>query len=461
MNPTLLRVLNEDLARLATDVDALIERASVSRPRPTHAAGKPTVVVLGAGFAGLETAQKIRRYAGNRVDVTVLDRKSYLLFVPNMLTEVLADRDPGQTLHMPVEKALVKDGVHFVLAEVQEIDVDRSRVRVLPVERPGSHVQSIAYDYLVIALGNRLAYDRIPGLSSHGFGITDTFHANRLRDFLHHGYRGGPILLGSARFHQGHALGGWIPTSYASCEEPVIEAIFSLGAWLERHRKGNLGPITFFTPGDTFAVDAGPRAAKKLVQMAAQKGCRYLSNIVDVARVTGDGVEFADGRQVEAELALIMPDWVPHPFLTGLPISDDRGFVVSDSTMRNPGYPNVLAVGDAAAATVPKLGYLGHLQSDVVAWQIAQDAGARPPGGKAPVYEPLIDCLGIMGPLQGFFMRTNAWYGGPVEIMKVGPVPHILKALYKSAFFMAKGKIPNWSVSAANLMADHLSFNML
>lgn len=461
MNAALVRALNEDLRRLKADVDALLESTAPGTPSSAHGAGKLRVVVLGASFAGLETAQKIRRYAGSRVDITVVDEKSYLLFVPNLLTEVLADRDPAESLHMPVDKALARDGVQFLLARVQEVDVHRSRVRVLPVERPGARIQTIPYDYLVIALGCRLAYDRIPGFSAHGFALTDTLQANRLRAFLHHRYRGGPIVLGSARFHQGSALHDWIPTVDASCEGPLVEALFSLGTWLTRRTKDHPGPIAFFTPGPTFAVDAGPRIAKKLAQMASQKGYRELSNVGDVARVTRDGVEFADGRQAEAELSLIMPDWEPHPFLRSLPVADDRGFIVSDRTMRNPRHPNVLTVGDAAAATVPKLGYLAHLQSDVVAWQIAEEVGARPPGGTAPSYRPLIDCLGIMGPLQGFFIRTNAWYGGSTEIMKASPVPHALKVLYKTAFFMTRGRIPNWNVTAANFLANHLSFNML
>ena len=74
----------------------------------------------------METAQKIRRYARDHVDITVIDKKSYLLFVPNMLSEVLADRDPGKTLHMPIDRALIRNGVHSLLGDVREIDVDRN-----------------------------------------------------------------------------------------------------------------------------------------------------------------------------------------------------------------------------------------------------------------------------------------------------------------------------------------------
>ena len=460
MNQALLRTLNQDLNGLAREVDGFLQKLTTDRPITLSFSKNPSVLILGGSFAGLETAQKIRRYARDLVDVTVIDRKSYLLFTPNILSEVLADRDPAATLHMPINRALVRDGVHFLLGEVREIDVERNRLRVALEERPGQSDQTITYDYLIIALGSRLAYEAIVGFSAYGQTLTDTFHANRLRYFLHHQYRGGPIVIGSARFHQGTALDHWIPTASAACEGPLVETVFALGNWLTR-RGANGNRITFFTPDTTFAKEIGAKAAAKLVEIAGQKGYRFLPNILDVAAVTADGVRFINGQQAEAELAIVLPDWVPHTFLKGLPISDDRGFVITDQRMRNPRYPHVFAVGDAAAATVPKLGYLAHLQSDVVAWQIAQDVGGIPAHHRAPLYQPLFDCLGIMGPRQGFFIRSNAWYGGQVETMKAGPVPYYLKALYKSMFFLMRGRLPNWSVIAANLVADRLSINML
>lgn len=460
MDSAALRSLNKDLDALAHRVDGLMERAAPGAPALRPAA-RPRVLVLGASFAGLETAQKICRYARGRVDVTVVDRKAYLLFVPNLLTEILADRNPGETLHLPVDGALRRDGARFVLGDVREIDLDRNRVRVDLVERPGSGGRWLGYDYLVIALGCRLAYDAIPGFNRFGHALTDTFHANRLREFLHRQYRGGPIVIGSARFHQGSRLGGWIPAADAACEGPAMEALFSLGAWLRQRRASTKGLITFFTPGQTFAVEAGPHASAKVLDMAAQKGYRYLNQVGDIDAVTADGVRFADQREAPAELAILLPDWVPHRFLSGLAVADERGFVVTDQRMRNPRHPNVLAAGDAAAASVPKLGYLAHLQSEVVAWQIASDVGVKPPRGRAPLYRPLIDCFAVMGPLQGAFIRTNVWYGGDIEIMKAGPVPYLLKALYKQMFFMTSGKVPNWSVTAANYTAQHLSISVL
>ena len=83
---------------------------------------KPHVVVLGGNFAGLGSAQKIREYAGDSVDITVIDKKSNLLFVPNIPAEVFANHDPAMSMFMDIIKPLEKDGIRFLQAEVTAID---------------------------------------------------------------------------------------------------------------------------------------------------------------------------------------------------------------------------------------------------------------------------------------------------------------------------------------------------
>ncbi len=104
--------------------------------------------------------------------------------------------------------------------------------------------------------------------------------------------------------------------------------------------------------------------------MAGQMGFGYKKDTPDIKRITAEGIEFTNGESLEAELKIVFPDWQPHEFMKGLPIVDEVGFVVTDLTMRNPDYPNILAAGDCAAVTVPKLGALGHKQAEIVAKQI-------------------------------------------------------------------------------------------
>ncbi|MGE0072868.1 MAG: hypothetical protein AB7S55_07390 [Thiomonas sp.] len=73
------------------------------------ATSKPRVVVPGGNFAGLGSAQKIREYAGDSVDISLIDRKDYLPFVPNVPTDVMENRDPARRQRLQLRPALTSD----------------------------------------------------------------------------------------------------------------------------------------------------------------------------------------------------------------------------------------------------------------------------------------------------------------------------------------------------------------
>lgn len=414
-----------------------------------------SVLVLGGNFAGLEVAQKLHELAGDRAEITVVDQKPNLLFVPNLALEALADRDPALSLNLPLAETLHRDGIAFAQASVREIDPDRRVVIVVPSERPGAAAEPLVYDYLVVALGARLAFDQIEGFAEFGQTVSDTFYANRLRQYLHRGgYKGGPIAIGSARFHQGDT-GGLVPRAAAACEGPVVELGLSVGTWLQQHHLGGPNLVTLFTPGDLIAEDAGTHIVAKLLETASGLGYHYRHNVEDIRRLTAAGIEFADGSSVEAEIKIVFPDWIPHEFLRGLPISDDRGFVVTDRLMRNARYADVFAAGDAAALSVPKLGSIAHEEADVVARQIAKDLGRLPAAEADQPAHLSVFCIGDMGGGKAFYINSDSWYGGSKEELRMGHIPAILKLQYKETFFRRHGKVPPWSLNVAKWLAEH------
>jgi sulfide:quinone oxidoreductase len=416
---------------------------------------KPRVLVLGGSFAGLECAQKLRELAGDAVEITVVDRRPAMLFVPNIPVEVLADRNPATSMYLPLPEVLDADGIAFLPACVEAIDVERQTVTVTPAERPGAASEVLPYDYLVVAVGARLAYDRIEGFAQHGHTVSDTFYGNKLRHFLHRGgYRGGPVAVGSARFHQGQT-GDLVPQALAACEGPVVEMALALGSWLQQHRLGGPSQVTVFTPAALIAEDAGTAVVQRLLRLAGDMGYHYLNEVQDVRRLGPDGMEFADGRSLEAELMVVFPDWVPHPFLQGLPICDDRGFVLTDRLMRNPRYPAVFAAGDAAAISVPKLGSIAHDEADVVARQIARDLGVLSAEEADRPVQLSVFCIGDMGSGQAFYIHSDSWYGGAQQELRTGRIPALLKLQYKELFFRYRGKVPAWGPAFAQWVAEH------
>lgn len=166
------------------------------------------VVVLGSSFAGLTTARFIHALAGSGVRISVIDRSPYLTFVPNIPMEVFADRDPLVTMHMETVRFHDHDGSQFVNAEVTSIDPDARTVTFTPSDRAGSAPESMTYDFLVVAVGCRLAYDRIEGFGQFGDTVSSSYYGNKLRRKLTESYRGGPIAIGVVA---GSVAGGRVP----------------------------------------------------------------------------------------------------------------------------------------------------------------------------------------------------------------------------------------------------------
>lgn len=416
---------------------------------------KPRVLVLGSSFAGLTTARFIREHAGDAVELVVVDRNPYMTFVPNIQLEVFAGRNPLESLLLDTPKIHGHDGNMFLNAEVIAVDPDARRVHIVPSDRLGSATEVLGYDYLVIALGNRQAYDRIEGFGEHGDTVSSGYYGNKLRRRLD-SYKGGPIAIGSARFHQGlQGKPDWMPVGLAACEGPPLELGLTMAHWLGERHLGDAHRITLFTPGAMIAEDAGEPIVTPFLKMAAEQGFGYLNKTEDVARLTADGIEFRNGASLEAEIKIVMPDWVPHAFLKDLPVTDEFGFVITDRRMRNPGHPEVFAVGDAAAITVPKLGGLGHQQAGIVARQIAVDVGALAPDDAGPDYQPEILCFGDMGGHRGFYIYSDIWYGGHTAVFKMGHAPYAMKLAFKEMYFRTGGKPPSFGVPATHLLMDH------
>ncbi len=421
--------------------------------------GKPHVLILGSNFGGLTAARFIREQSKDAVDITVIDRKPYLIFIPNIPLEVFANNDPVEKLHMPFYKFLKEDKTVFLQAEVTDIDIESKAVTVIPSERPGAASEKVKYDYLVIALGAKLDYAALPGFSEYGHTVSDSYYGNKLRRYLFGGnYKGGPIAIGTARFTMGKkGRPDWIPDMTSACEGPPLEISLGLTSLLEAKKWGSAKNITLFTQGKYIAEDAGVPLVKEFLGMAVDKmGMTYMPDTIDIKEITKDGIEFANGKSVEAELKIVLPNWTAHDFLKKLPIVDEVGFVVTDLKMRNPDHPEIMAVGDCAAITAPKLGGIGDMQARIVAQQIAKDLGVLhlDDDEQEMTFKPVVMCFGDMGHHKAFYIHSDLIYGGNTGIMKMGYKYYAMKMGFKEAYFALGGKTPGWGVKLTELLGD-------
>src|SRR5713101_6671857 len=108
---------------------------------------QPQVIIVGAGFGGLEAAKTL---ACKDVHLTVIDRTNYHLFQPLLYQVATAALSPAD-IAAPVRAILSKcKNMDVILAEVQSIDVNGKKVKMADGE--------LGYDYLIVATGARHSY---------------------------------------------------------------------------------------------------------------------------------------------------------------------------------------------------------------------------------------------------------------------------------------------------------------
>jgi NADH:ubiquinone reductase (H+-translocating) len=109
--------------------------------------GLTRVVIVGAGFGGLNAAKKL---AGKSVEIVVIDRKNHHTFQPLLYQVATAGLSPGE-IASPIRSILSPaDNIEVLLAEVTGFDL---KLKVVHTAE-----QDVAYDYLIVAAGARHAY---------------------------------------------------------------------------------------------------------------------------------------------------------------------------------------------------------------------------------------------------------------------------------------------------------------
>src|SRR6187200_1009686 len=145
---------------------------------------KQHVLILGAGFGGLELATRLSETLPDAVRVTLLDRDDSFVFGYSKL-DLMLGRQSADDVRLPYS-SIDKDGVEFRQETVTGIDPSARRVTT----DAGSHDA----DFLVVAMGADYDMDATPGLQEGGFEYYTVAGAERLRDALTE-FDGGRVVV--------------------------------------------------------------------------------------------------------------------------------------------------------------------------------------------------------------------------------------------------------------------------
>lgn len=129
---------------------------------------KQRIVILGGGFGGVYTAselmRRIKRISNwqSKFEVVLVSEENYITFQP-LLPEVVSGAVEQLHVISPIRR--IAPGVVLYVRHVNKIDVENKTIQLSPGLVP--RTETIAYDHLVIALGNTLAHGMVPGMQEH------------------------------------------------------------------------------------------------------------------------------------------------------------------------------------------------------------------------------------------------------------------------------------------------------
>jgi NADH dehydrogenase len=333
----------------------------------------PQVVIIGAGFGGLNAALKLARYP---VRITLIDRKNHHTFQPLLYQVATAGLSPGE-IAAPIRGILRgRRNVEVLLGEVQDFDLDRRVVKLDDRELP--------YDYLIVAAGASHAYfgheewkPLAPGLKT----VEDALEIRR-RVLLAFELAEREAASGRERVQLNFVTVGGGPTG-----------VELAGTLSEIAHRAFTGEFNFIDPKSTriILLEGGPRilpAYPEDLSRSAEEQLRGLGVEVHTSTMV-TGVEPAAVRMGATSLPAAVILWAagvaasPLGKKLGAPV-DRAGRILVNPDLSILGHPEIFVIGDLAALKddtgqmVPGVAPAAIQQGKATARNIARELKGEP-----------------------------------------------------------------------------------
>jgi sulfide:quinone oxidoreductase len=301
------------------------------------------VVVLGAGFGGLELSTRLADSLAGEVQITLIDQNDGFTFGFSKL-EILFGRADAADVRIPYS-ALAKPGVEFRQERITAIDPAARRVT--------TDGGSYDADILVVALGAVYDLAATPGLEEGGFEYYSIPGAERMRDVALPAFSGGTILIG--------VLG-----QPYKCPPAPFEGAYLLHDLLVERGIREQTEMRVIAPM-TAPVPVTPEVSQRFLDELAARDVEYMAS----KRVVELDVP-------SKEAVLESGERLPYDLFVGIPIHRvpavvaesglaDKGWVAVDHDTLETPFPDVYGVGDCVAIPMAKAGVFAENAADLAA----------------------------------------------------------------------------------------------
>ena len=316
---------------------------------------KQRIVVLGAGFGGLELATMLSEALGDRLELTLIDRNDSFFFGSSKL-DVMFGRETPDAVRLAYG-SIARPGVVFRRETITAIDPEARRVT--------TNRGIYDADVLVVALGADYDLAATPGLVEGGNEFYSLAGAERLREAL-------------PAFSSGHAIVG-VTSAPFKCPPAPSEAALLLHDHLTARGVRDACRISVVIPFGV-PIPPSPAASKALLAAFAERGIAFVPNrrvrALDPARRVAI---LDDASEMPYDLFLgipkhRVPDVVAASGLT------ENGWIPVDPKNLKTRFPGVYAIGDVTSVGTAKAGTFSEAAARVVAAALL----AEVQGGEQP-----------------------------------------------------------------------------
>jgi len=302
-----------------------------------------SVLVLGAGFGGLELCSRLSAALGEQVDITLIDRADAFVFGFSKLDVMFGRRDPDAVRLSYGE--LRTPHVRFRQESITSIDPVRRRVV--------TDLDAYEADYVVVALGADYDIAATPGLADLGNEFYSVAGAETLREVFP-AFRAGNVVVG-------------VCGAPFKCPPAPSEAAFLLDDLLRERGVRDAVTIQVVVPFGT-PIPPSPSTSQAILAGFAERGIVFVPDRRVVSLDPSEAV-LDDGARLAYDLFLGIPVHRVPAVVEESGLAED-GWIPVDARTLATRYPGVYAVGDVTSVGTPKAGVFAERQGSVVADQL-------------------------------------------------------------------------------------------
>ncbi|MGR8919656.1 MAG: FAD-dependent oxidoreductase [Gammaproteobacteria bacterium] len=326
---------------------------------------KTRIAVVGGGTGGMSVVAALNRWPGREsLEITLLEPSDYHYYQPQW-TMVGGGMFPREVTRRPMLE-LVPEGVNWINQAVAEFDPGGNNLTTVDGTR-------VDYDYLIVAAGLKLDWDKIEGLEGNlgKNGICSNYSYDSVES----------TWANIRALKSGDALFTFPPPPI-KCAGAPQKIMYLAEDHFRRSGVRDAINVRYFCAAD--GIFAVKKYAEKLNEICADRGIdtnfswKLAAVDADAREATFEHTKSGETRSERYDMLHVTPPMSAPDFVKSSPLANEAGFVdVDKATTQHVRYANVFSLGDSSSLPTSKTAAAVRAQLPVLVMNLASEMGGR------------------------------------------------------------------------------------